>query len=374
MMGEYSRGKRLLIISTGGTIGQTYDKDTYTTTNVGDKEADKFAELMEESKNSLKLESLKPIRIFDKDSSNVDPDDWKRITEAVKDNYDDYDAFVVTHGTNTLAFTCSALSFAFENIGKPVVLTGSQIPLGYPGSDAILNLQNAIRVATDTPQPIFGVTSVFGSQIITGVRVKKITEFDYDAFKSFNTYNMPIGRIGLKIRIYKDALEEHLRWYNPKARGKSELRISDDFDMRILSLTEFPGLTSNSFISMVEGMEARGVIFRAFGVGDPNIAPQDKKNEKYDLREAFAWLKDRNIPVIVTSQASDGVASMDINDPGRFASELGAIPAWDMSLETMTVKLAWLLARSASSSAKARYAEIQSQFTKVYKGEIDTSK
>ena len=133
------------------------------------------------------------------DSSDITPKHWIDLVNLIEVNYDEYDSFIVTHGTNTLGYTCAALSFAFANLNKPVILTGSQVPSGMPGSDALTNLNNAIRVAVWPYHPVKGIVAVFGSHIITGTRVKKSTEFDYDAFQSFTSAS--IGRIGRIINI-----------------------------------------------------------------------------------------------------------------------------------------------------------------------------
>lgn len=133
--------------------------------------------------------------------------------------------------------------------------------------------------------------------------------------------------------------------------------------MDIASLTEFPGMKSDIFEQLVKA-GIRGIIFRASGAGDPNIAPEEKAKEFKNLREGFKFLQDEKIPIVVTTQAPDGVASMDVNDPGRLALELGAIPAWDMSIEAMTVKLGWLLGR------EFKYKDICWEMTRSLKGEI----
>jgi len=361
-------GKRLLIISTGGTIAQKIDDKTLATITTEDGRKGDFEKILpQEDLGKMGIDSITAQEVTNKDSSNINPEDWKKMADAVRDKYDDYDAFIITHGTNTLGYTCSALSFALENVGKPVILTGSQVTFGLPGSDAGLNLQNAIRVAA-SPIPLVGVMAVFGSQIITGTRVLKVTEFDYDGFKSYNTA-LPLGRIGREIKFNKEELDAHSRLYSPAARNARELKVSAAFDMRIISLTEFPGMTSELMISLVDSGEVRGIIFNAVGSGDPNMTKKKEDggepHEKYDLREGFENAQTRKVPIVVSSQAADGIASMALNDPGVEAVSLGAIPGWDMSLEAMTVKLGWLLGN------KVKYDDIQRQMTMSIKGEMN---
>ena len=134
--------------------------------------------------------------IMNIDSSNAVPENWQQIAQAISEEYDKYDGFLITHGTNTMAYTASALSFALQNLGKPVVLTGAQVPAEVISTDGRNNLVNALRVCT---LDISGVFVVFGSKIIMGVRSKKISESDLDAFATFNATDF--GRIGIGIEL-----------------------------------------------------------------------------------------------------------------------------------------------------------------------------
>jgi L-asparaginase len=351
--------KNLLLISTGGTISQEKD-EVGTAHSVDSKGADTFSTRLNEIALALQI-NIVPKGILNKDSSNIIPADWDIMIKTVVQEYDNYDAFLITHGTNTLGYTCAALSFALGKLGKPVILTGSQVSYGYPGSDAVMNLENAIRVAADS-EPLVGVVAVFGSHIITGVRVKKTTEFEYDAFKTFSSHGS-LGRIGRALKWNKPALDKHNKYMEPLARNEAELDVKPKFEMdKIVSLTEFPGLKSEFFNTLVEG-GAKGIIYRATGAGDPNVSSKTAKFE--NLREGFEYLRDNRIPIVVTTQAPDGVSSMDVNDPGKFAYELGAIPAWDMSMEAMTVKLAWLLGRNFP------YEEMRTLMLESFRGEVD---
>jgi L-asparaginase len=350
--------KNLLLISTGGTISLVQDEQNGTATAT--KGANIFSRHLNAMAQQLQI-NIVPMAILNKDSSNIIPADWCLIIDTIVQEYDNYDAFLITHGTNTLGYTCAALSFALGKLGKPVILTGSQVPFGSPGSDAVLNLENTIRVAANSG-PLVGVVAVFGSQIISGVRVRKTTEFEYEAFKTFNPKNS-LGRIGQALRWDRPALERHNKFMEPRARSEAELDVKPHFEMdKIVSLTEFPGLKSEFFNALVD-RGAKGFIYQATGAGDPNIASINAGFE--NLRAGFEYLRDNEIPIIVTTQALDGVASMDINDPGRLAYELGAIPAWDMSLEAMTVKLGWLLGR------KFPYEEIRTLMLECFRGEIE---
>ena len=210
--------KKLLLISTGGTISQEKDELTGTAHTVETKGADTFSTRLSEIADNLEIKIV-PNGILNKDSSNIIPDDWRIIIDTIVEEYENYDSFLITQGTNTLGYTCAALSFALGNLGKPVILTGSQVSYGYPGSDAIMNLENAIYVAAKSREPLAGVVAVFGSQIITGVRVKKTTEFEYDAFRTFSSKNS-LGRIGRTLSWDKPALERHNKFMNQLLEAK----------------------------------------------------------------------------------------------------------------------------------------------------------
>lgn len=361
------KSRTLLIISTGGTIAQVRDKYTLASKDVGTTKGDDFAALLGDELEEFGYE-VNAETILSKDSSNIVPDDWEKIIDTIVRNYDTCDSFLITHGTNTLGYTSAALSFALGNLAKRVVLTGSQVPHGASGSDALMNLQNAARVAMTDHRTLHGVVAVFGSKIITGTRVKKRTEFDYDGFESFSTIQ-PIGHVGRVVKFDDEALERHMGLYKSRARTAEQLDVRKKFNMNIASLTEFPGMNPKIFEILVKEAKVEGFVFRAVGAGDPNIVPipegKTETIESYDnLREGFKFLQNMGIPIVVTTQSSKGVASMDVNPSGKDAYKMGAIPAWDMSIEAMTVKLGWLLGQNV------RYEHIRGQMLLPVKGEI----
>jgi len=332
---------RILLITTGGTIAGQVASDKLDKVMV--REAKDFSAIIGRTVDHLNRKynlsiSIDSHPVCEEDSSNILPRHWSELAALVKNKYDDYDSFIIAHGTNTLGYTCAALSFALANPSKPIILTGSQVPAGLPGSDGVTNLENALRVAVWSfrGRRMKGVLAVFGSHIITGTRVKKDTEFDYDAFKSFGTGS--IGRIGRIINVNGVNLEKHHSYLEtatyPEAYNAETLRCENEFDMRIVSLTEFPGMSSDYISAFVERYEVQGVILRAFGAGDPCT----------NHVEAFEFLKQRGIPLVVTTQAPNGNSNFQVNEPGRILKDRKlAIPAYDMSIESITAKLTWLL-------------------------------
>lgn len=348
--------KKLLMLTTGGTIAGNVARDSGDPhEHVGDKE---LAEVIRPTAERLKETwgvdvLLVPREVADVDSSDILPEHWVKLVEAIQGGYDEYDGFIVTHGTNTMGYTCAALSFALDNLNKPVVVTGSQVPFGWPGSDALMNLDNALRVAAYPYEGgIRGVVCVFGSHIITGTRAKKSTEFDLDAFTSFSTGGL--GRIGRVIHINENHLGRHhgylSRGGTQPALLARDLVAKNGFDTRILSLSEFPGMSSEmlkgTFQMLIERDDPliRGVVFRAFGAGDVSTW----------LHPCFEYLKSKEVPIVVTTQAPNGNSNFRVNDPGKELEDRElAIPAHDMSIEAITTKLAWLLAQDVSYNKMA---------------------
>lgn len=359
---------RILLITTGGTIAGEVSADKQE--NEIKRTAEEFSNLLDPTLNFLSRKygfsiELDIHTLCSVDSSDILPQHWKDLVNLIKDKYDEFDSFVITHGTNTLGYTCSALSFAFANPNKPIILTGSQVPAGLPGSDGQINLENALRVAVwrrDDRAPIKGVMAVFGSHIISGTRVEKDTDFDYDAFKPFNTGS--IGRIGRIIDINDTNLLKHLDYLKtnrfPLAKRACDLRYDNDFDMRIASLTEFPGMSSKIFETLVENNDIRGFIFRTFGAGDPS----------QHHRVAFEYLKSKEIPIVVTTQATNGNSNLQVNDPGKMLKDNAlAIPAYDMSVEAQTTKLAWLMAKK--NKGELTYMQLCEEMTNDIRGEVN---
>ncbi len=359
--------KKILVLSTGGTIaGNVKSSDAASAKRV--QAQNELRKILKPTLDEIDLKwkvqvEIASEEIDDVDSSDILPHHWTSLARAIHEHYDDYDGFIVTHGTNTMGYTCAALSFALPNLSKCVAVTGSQIPFGQPASDAAMNLDNAVRVVAYPYRPgIDGVVCVFGSYIITGARAKKASEFEIDAFRSFGSGEL--GRIGRIIQINEANLNRHNAYLGRTAApalAQSELLREDEFDTRVLSLTEYPGLSADLLLSIfrahVEGDGAiRGVILRAFGAGDAST----------HLRPCFEYLKQHEVPVVVTTQAPNGNSNFMVNEPGHELRKHNlAIPAFDMSIESITTKLAWLLGKQVS------YREIGIRMLEDLHGELN---
>lgn len=307
---------KILLIFTGGTIAQVYDH----TINA-----------LRPAKTPMDILKLAPELqehyeigyhfIANIDSSNIQPALWEEIAETVYAEYDNYDGFVITHGTDTLSYTASALSFSLTNLGKPIVLTGAHLPPHAPGSDAKNNLTNAFHVAS---MDIAEVVVVFGSWIVRGNRSTKKDE------GSLETIGSPIfpelGRIRMDIDLWK---------LSPKRDHTMKPVLQTGFEEKIMVFTAFPGL-QRSFIESVENAGVKGIIIRGFGPGNLPITENS-------LIEGVRNYISKQIPVVIGSQTAVGLTKLSLYETGIAAKQLGVISSEDMTLESTITKFMWSL-------------------------------
>jgi len=252
------------------------------------------------------------------DSTNLTPADWDRMLVRIKEKYQDYEGFVITHGTDTMAYTAAALSVAIKNLGKPVVLTGSQIPASKIETDARLNLVNAFRVAT---LDISGVFIVFDQRIILGCKATKASESSLDAFQTVNGEDA--GEISIEIKIKP--------WVKKRIPHPHQIEISPGFEHDIFVYTITPGCDPADLEFLLNNEKIKGIIIRAYGTG----------NIPYGFEDFFKRARQKKLPVVVTSQCLHGKTLMPLYDVGRKALELGAIEGHEQSLEILCAKLMW---------------------------------
>lgn len=328
--------KKILLLFCGGTISMHKNEQT------GALDIAHGAEqLFKLEPRIVELAEIDVVNLSNIDSTNMSPREWEKIVSTIQDKYENYDGFVVTIGTNTLAYASSAVSFAMQNLGKPVVFTGAQIPAEAISTDARNNLVNALRVSS---MNLSGVFVVFGSKIMTGSRAKKLSESELDAFGTFNEGDFGEISIGIKINQANSG------------RHNNKPDIKNGFDENIISLTCIPGLKTDYLLSLVDS-GTKGVILRGFGSGDV----------PYSYLPFLEYAKKKEVPVIVTTQCR-GSTVLGLNDPGLKALEAGVIQAFDMSMESMSTKLMWLLAQKIS------YSEFKKSFHRNMTGEINIKK
>jgi L-asparaginase len=309
----------ILLLTTGGTITMVHDDKTNSLIP-----AKSSGELIKHFPEVKKIAAITKKELFNIDSTNIQLNHWQKIAQAIYTNYDAYDAFVITHGTDTLAYTASALSFMLQNLKKPVILTGSQMPLGEIGSDARNNFINSFLAAT---KDINEVAILFGEKIIRGTRAKKISAFHLNAFESVN--EKPIGEVGLIIKLF-----EHRRM----ACGK-KLKAEYNFNKNVFLLKMFPTISPRIFDKIIE-MGYEGIVIEGFGAG--NI-PTNENSILPGIQRAI----NKNIPVVIGTQCLLGEVDLSLYEVGMKAAAIGAIPAFDMTLETTLCKLMYAMGKSS---------------------------
>ncbi len=248
--------EKVLIVYTGGTIGMVQDENGSLHPFALDRIYDAVPQLRA---CSYGIDSVTLDNIID--SSNMTPAMWSDIASIIESRYNDYDGFVVLHGTDTMAYTASALSFMFKNLGKPIILTGSQLPLGMLRSDGRENIICALEIASTRLVTIPEVCIFFESHLYRGNRSTKLNAENFDAFES---YNYPsLAKVGINIRF-----KEHL--FLPMPKGKLDVRKA--FDTRVAVLKLFPGIGPEVVKAVLNTPDLQGVVIETYG---PSDAPTD---------------------------------------------------------------------------------------------------
>lgn len=254
------------------------------------------------------------------DSSDVGPSLWQGLASRLAQRLPHFDGAVVTHGTDTMAYTASALSFLLPSLNRPVVLTGAQRPLGEVRTDARLNLVDATTAAVQGPAEVM---IGFDSKLFRGNRCTKVKVDEYDAFES---PNFPLlGTLGVQVRL------------SPGLRRKGPVRLREKLEPRVFLLKLFPGIDPAFCLGLLDSV--RGLVVEAFGAGN---FPLDGSGRS--LLPVFERAKLAGIPVVVTSQAHRDGVDLALYEAGSRARALGALSGADMTTEACVVKLMHALA------------------------------
>lgn len=316
----------VLLIYTGGTIGMKQNPSNGTLVPFD------FSQILEEvpelSKFAYRIDFLSFDPIID--SSDVEPGMWRKLARVIYDNYGDYDGFVILHGTDTMAYSASTLSFMLEDLAKPVVFTGSQLPIGVPRTDGRENLVSAVEIAAakdeDGHAMVPEVTIFFDNRLMRGNRTTKVSSDEFHAFKSPNI--KPLAEAGITIKYNRPAIIRPSRWDIP-------LKIHTALDTSVSILKIHPGITPAVMRQFVCADEIRAVILETYGSGN---APSGKWFTDI-IREAAAKGK----VLLNVTQCVSGTVDMNIYANGKELEGCGVTGGRDITTESALGKLFHLL-------------------------------
>jgi L-asparaginase len=314
----------ILIIYTGGTIGMVHDPKTGSLIPIDFKHITDHVPVLTRTGFNLNSVSFDPVN----DSSNIDPEIWVKIAETIEKNYNDYNGFVVLHGTDTMAYTASAMSFMLENLSKPVIFTGSQLPIGLLRTDGRENLITAIEIAAAEENGIPIVPEVciyFDNELTRGNRTTKLSAEHFDAFNSPNY--PPLAEVGLHLKYNYNLIR-----YPEK---DSRLIVHKTFDNNVAILKLFPGINRNLVQAIINTKDLKGLIIETFGSGN---AP----TYKWFLDDLKQFIHDGGIIFNVT-QCHGGSVEMGLYETSREMLSAGVISGKDITSEASVTKLMFLL-------------------------------
>ena len=274
------------------------------------------------------------------DSSNVTPECWVKMGQMIYDHYDAYDGFVVLHGTDTMSYSASALSFMLENLSKPVVFTGSQLPVGVLRSDAKENLLTAIEIAAakdeDGNAIVPEVTIYFEDRLF---RANRTTKRNAEHFSAFNSYNYPaLAKAGVHITY-----QPHLVHYSDP---QSPLRLHTQFDQNVAILKLFPGIQRSVVRAVLRTRGLKGVVLETFGAGN---APSDK----WLYRELKAAVE-KGIIIVNKTQCNTGSVEMGLYAVSLNLMKAGVLSGYDITTEALLTKMMLLLGENPDDTAIVR--------------------
>ncbi len=312
---------RVLILHAGGTIGMAPSPQGY-------KPVGGFAQRLRERLDAQAGAALPEFDLIELaqpiDSADLRPSHWPAIARALVERWHDYDGFVVLHGTDTMAWSASALSFMLRGCDKPVIFTGAQIPLAQPRSDALANVEGALLFAG--AQPVREVGLFFGRRLLRGNRSRKMCSARLDAFDSPNC--LPLAELGVDVEVRRSSLPA----------GAARQFFVPQFDDRAVAvLSLHPGVSAGAVDAIVADERVRGLILASYGVGNG-------PHSDAAFTAALARAAQRGVVIANTSQCPYGGVSQQVYASGAALAELGVLSAGDMTPEAAFAKLHVLLA------------------------------
>ena len=285
------------------------------------------------------------------DSSDMDPEKWVELVEIVYENYNYFDGFVILHGTDTMAYTASALSFMLENLSKPVILTGSQLPIGVLRTDGKENLITAIEIASayENGRPIVPeVCILFENFLMRGNRTKKVNAENFNAFRSQNY--PPLARVGIHIKY-----DKYLVHHNDP---EIPLRPHYLMDPNIVILKIFPGISIETVNAILTIPNIKGVVLETFGAGNATTKPW--------FLNALKNAVDRGLVIVNVTQCTGGSVQMGLYETGNKLCGVGVVSGYDSTTEATLAKMMFLFGHGLSPE------EVKDRMNYPIAGEITT--
>jgi len=334
---------KILIIYTGGTIGMVNNPHTGALIPFDFEQIQQNVPELARLNYDLDVYSFNPIL----DSSNMDPQIWAKIAGLINERYEIYDGFVILHGSDTMAYTASALSFMLKNLGKPVVLTGSQLPIGEIRTDAKENLITALEIAATKNNGQAMVPEVciyFDYQLFRGNRSIK---YNSEKFEAFRSPNYPkLAEAGVNLSFFNNYISQ---------QPVSALRLETNFNTNISVLKLYPGISENA-VKAITRSSAEAIVMETFGSGNTTTATWFTDS----LQEAV----DAGKLIVDISQCQGGSVELGKYETSKKLQQMGIVSGFDMTFEATVTKMMYLLGQGLT------YKEVSSLMEQSLRGEL----